>query len=196
MVPSPRLSRSSETLQVITAALAFNTAILSLYVALRLVTPLGDHSPSPADLVASPSSYISADDTRFAWLLVWAIMFLLASSALAYATARRLWLPPRIVEKFVPAVKQTPAWHEVFHNWVPQDSRVLIVAYLTDGTVIGGKLAWYNADTDETAERDIVLAPPILQRPPDGEQKVTWDEQRVVVAARNVRYMQVIYQEQ
>ena len=75
----------------------------------------------------------------------------------------------------------------------PTDTRVLVICHMTDGHHFGGHLAWYNTDTEETVDRDIILAPPFLHMPPDSTENVAPEEGRMILSARNILRIHVIY---
>ena len=169
-----------------------NALALLTYGALRSVAWLGDHSPSPAELIRDPKSYAAADDARLTWVAAWAVLIVAVAVTVAWALAHRLWLTHQMVEKFTPAIKDASAWYRAFDAEAPKNSRALTVCHMTDGHIFGGHLAWYNTVIEETEDRDLVLAPPFLVMTPESSENTAsenapmTDERRMILSARNI----------
>lgn len=184
-----------ETIQVVVTAFAFTAISMAIFGIARLVSWMGDHSPDPTALIRKPRSYLLADDTRLLWVLAWIALVTLVAAALAWATAHRFWLPERVLRWSAPIVVDAPAWHRVFYEEVPDGAAVYVSCELQDGHYIGGQLSWYSTETDETADREIVLAPPLFRVRPDADDDdgIPPQVQRLVISARHIRTLQVIY---
>ena len=202
MVPMARSSRPLESAQVVVASLGANALALLTYGTLRLWPWLGGHSPSLAELIRDPKSYTTTDDARLMWVCAWAVLVVAAAVTLAWALAHRLWLPDKTVQKFTPVIKDASAWYRAFDAEAPKNSRVLVVCHMADRHIFGGHLAWYNTDTEETDDRDLVLAPPFLVMSPEStdnsasEDGPMADEGRMILSARNILRIDVIYLKQ
>ena len=70
---------------------------------------------------------------------------------------------------------------------------VLVVCFMRDDSRIGGHLAWYNTDTEETEDRDLVLAPPFLVLEPGSNNNTAPEVGRMIISARDILRMHVVY---
>ena len=189
-----RSSRPMETIQVIVSAFVFTAAALAVFGVVRLVPWIGEHSPDPRALIRDPSAYLLADDTRLLWLLGWITAITLAAVVFAWLAAQRRWLPEAVFAWADPPVIDQSAWHLVFNKEVPGGARVFISCDMQDGRRIGGQLAWYSTETEETEDREIVLAPPMYHVAADGKEgEVQPGIQRLVISARHIKTLYVIY---
>ena len=199
IVPMGRASRVMETVQVVVTAFVFTAMSLALFGSLRHVSWIGDNSPDPSCLIRAPRDYLLADDTRLLWVLAWAALVTLAAVLLAWLAAHRvwmhLWLPDKILKRIAPVVIDAPAWHRVFHDEVPEKAAVYVACEMHNGGYIGGQLSWYSTETEETPDREIVLAPPFFRTKPDGDidENLASRTQQLVVSAREIRTIQVTY---
>ncbi len=185
-----------ETMQVIVAAFAFTAVALAIFGVLRQVSWIGGHSPDPRALILEPRHYLLADDTRLLWVLAWVGLIALAAGLLAWLAAHRLWLPDGVLKWAAPVVIDASAWHRVFHDQVPENASVYVLCELEDGHHVGGELSWYSTETEESADRDIVLAPPLFRIPVSSSETdygYLDQVQRLVVSARQIRTLHVIY---
>lgn len=196
-VPMARTSRSIATFQVIVSAFVFTAASLSIFGALRHLSWVANHSPNPTELIRDPRAFLLADDSRLLWLLAWIAMVTAAAVLLAWIAAHRLWLPERVLKWSDPAIVDASAWHRVFRTKVPDGAEVFVSCELHDGAYVRGRLDWYSAETDETPDREIVLAHPLqvraADRPDDPPIDMPSQIQRLVISARHIRSLAVIY---
>jgi hypothetical protein len=65
--------------------------------------------------------------------------------------------------------------------------------HLIDGTVIEGRHVTHTPLVEETAERSIVLAPPLSSQLAGADRAAPIDAQRLVIAADRVGYLAVRY---
>ena len=198
--PGARASRSMAATQITVTAFIFTAVALAIFGVSRHVQWVHDRSPDPTALIRAPRAYLLADDSRLLWVLAWLSLVTAAAVLLAWISAHRLWLPHTLLRWAAPAVVDGSAWHRVFRAEVPEGATVFVYCELHDGSYVAGRLAWYHAETDETPDRDLVLAPPLRIRPPgdppDADQDMPSEIQRLVISARDVRSLAVNYYRQ
>lgn len=64
---------------------------------------------------------------------------------------------------------------------------------LQDDTYLFGRLLSWNPEIEETADRSLVLAGPVVIRPPGGSGTAPLDADTVVVSATQIRLVTVSY---
>jgi hypothetical protein len=193
-VPQRTLSPLVETATLLTTSIVTNLLAVGLFAVVRLL--LRRHTPDVTQLLAKGSAYAIP---RSGYLLVWAVLLLAVSCVFALTWAaisgglgspiadRLAWLPGFLT----PVIVDVSAWYHVFEEG-PSDCDVYVGCDLRDGTYIAGTLDWYSTEVDETADRDFVLAPPLLAKAGNAEDPVE-GFQRIVVSARDVVRLYVTF---
>lgn len=156
------------------------------------VPPLRGHTPDIALLIRDPHSYILLDNSRLVYLVAWAALLILLSSALSAAFAYRLGFLDYLSRRFAPAVTDVSGWYRVFDTEAPENSTVYVMCELVDGSYAAGDLAWYNTDPEDSPDRDLILAPPLTLLNPQGED-LGIPVERVILSARDMRQIYVVY---
>jgi len=181
LVPQRPLSVLVETATLVSVSLAADIAVLSLFALVRLLIPT--HTPDIGALIRDGSSYAQA---RPAYIFGWSAALLAASCAVGITGARWQRLRSSFLGAFAPSIVDTSAWYYVFEDEPPLDYRAVYVACdMKDGSYLAGILAWYSTETAETADRDLVLAPPLLRRS-GGKVDSLEGFGRAIVSARDV----------
>lgn len=86
------------------------------------------------------------------------------------------------------------AWYKMFHGH--EDELVYCSCTLEDGSWVGGYLKSFSTEVEETADRDLVITPPILYRPVGSNEEVQWPTSAVIVSARRIMLLDVQYVDQ
>jgi hypothetical protein len=195
LVPAQsKLSPVIETAQLVTVSLGVNVVSVAVFALLRSFPPARRHTPDVARLLIDPRAYVLNDqDRRLGYVLIWAMALVALSCLVAHRFARRDkpfgWLAGR----FAPAIASSPAWYVAFERVVPSNARVFVGCALTEGGYVSGYLAWFSTESDETADRDLVLAPPLFALGADSKAVDMSHIERVVVSARNIQRIDVSY---
>lgn len=193
LVPTRRLSRAMELAGLVLVAAAANAATLMLYFALRFFPLIRENSPSPSDVLRDPTRILVSDSTLVRATAT-IILLLLFASILSAAFAYRLGPLRYISRRLAPAVAETSGWYHVFESLKPEGSRRLVICELMDGSSVAGELAWFNTSPEESADRDIVLAPPFgLTSRRDGEVITPQNIHLIVVSARDIQRLFISY---
>lgn len=188
-----RLSPFMETTQLVAVSLAVNSVILAAFGAARLNQTVNDHTPDVRAILTAPRAYIvTVDDNRLMYVAGWAAALLCLACLLAFALGRRLGPLKAIDGLFVPAVATVPMWWNVFRDCAPSGTVVFVGLQLQDGGYALGRLDWFSTEPEESADRDIVIAPPITLLDPAGEPIATSAE-RLIYSARDIRRIDVTY---
>ena len=178
-VPRRKLSSLVEVATFLSVSVLTNAAALGVFVVIRAIIP--NHTPNVERLAAEGSKYV---DPRIGYITLWIIILLGISCGLAVGLGR--WPGP--LRRLTPVIVDSSAWYYAFELG-PEGSKVYLGFDMNDGSYIGGYLDWYNTDDDEVADRDIVLAAPIVTKI-DGEDAES-SFQRVVLSARNIAKISV-----
>lgn len=113
----------------------------------------------------------------------------LLALGLASATSAK-WVPRNLRGFLRPQIKEVSAWYEMFE---PENKdRVYVGCDLRDGSYIAGVVAWFSTDTDDIADRDVVLGSPLTRRL-NGKTSDLDGVHRVIVSAREIAAMYVTY---
>jgi hypothetical protein len=190
LVPQRSLSPLVETATLVTTSVATNAVVLLCFGLLRLAAP--GHTPDVGSLLGSGTrgDYFIGN---VPYVLGWGAGLLVLSSVLALLAARWGWFRSRVTDLFAPVIVDTSAWYQVFEER-PEgnpDGKVYVGCDMRDGSYIAGVLAWYSTEVDETADRDFVLAPPLVRKTAEGEEDLAFE--RVILSARDVLTMYVTW---
>lgn len=183
--PSPLVEAATlASVSIFTNALA-----LGCFGIARMLLP--HHTPEVRRLILDGAGYAAP---RVAYLLLWASAALGVSSGLAMLLGRRPG-PVRAIARWVtpPVAVDVSAWTHLFEEG-PRGAEVYVGCDLRDGSYVGGLLAWYSTQDEETPDRDLVVAEPITYRPPGAEEDETISGfSRLVISARDVKRLYVSY---
>jgi hypothetical protein len=187
----PQRSESSlvETARLVSISVLTNLIAFGVFAFYRWRDP--HHAPDVNLIATTGWQYVRA---RPGYMLLWAALFVVASSILAFGLAALpklglslKWLSPDIVDE--------SSWYYALADEVPKGKRTFVGLDLRDGTYISGYVDWFSTELDEVADRDITLvaavhAPLIFKR--DGNPE-TLDAERMIVSARDIVRMYVSY---
>jgi hypothetical protein len=90
-------------------------------------------------------------------------------------------------------LKSVSSWTRVFRDDRPKGTRPYVQVRLADGTTYVGQVGHFTADL-QTADRELVLVPPLFVKKPGGALKDMPSEwQRIVLAGESIQNMVVQY---
>lgn len=183
---APRGERSTlmETTAVVSISLATNAVAAAVFGLVRWRLPA--HTPNVGQILRAKSSYWI---DHLPYVLSWASLLLTCSCALAVVAARSEGLRRFLTRAFTPVIIESSAWCETLAAM--KGSYPHAGLELADGSFVSGRVVWYSTDLEETGDRDLVLGPPLQIRAADGITQL--DVQRVIVAARDIRRIDVTY---
>lgn len=185
-VLAPRGERSAlmETTSVVSISLAVNAVVAAAFALVRLGLPA--HTPDVGALLRADSTYWI---DHLPYVLAWASLLFASACVLAVVIAR-VKRPRRFFTAlFTPVIIESSAWSETFA--ADPGSYPHAGLELANGSFVSGRVVWFSTDLEETGDRDLVLGPPLRLRTADGVVNV--DVQRVIVAAREIRRIDVTY---
>lgn len=174
-----RLSSFRETGAVVFASVIAELVVLGLFAIVRGLWPQG--TPDVGRLIRQGPDYAQR---HYAVLALWAVGLLLAAAALAGLAA--WWAGDRQHT----SVKSS--WWILFDQW-DQGSIVHVGCVLDDGSFIEGRVAAFNKSSDDSPDRDLILAGPIKYRLPSATESLPYAASAACVAARNITTMFVSY---
>jgi hypothetical protein len=184
LVPQAERSALMETTAVVSVSFATNAVMALVFGVVRWVFP--EHAPDVGQLLTSGSDYWIE---HLPYVLTWATVLLAGSCALAVLVARSERLRRRLSGALPPVIIQSSAWCEVLNAL--DGSYTHAGLELTDGAFVSGRVVWFSTELEETGDRDLVLGPPLQLRTSGGARPL--DVQRVVIAARDIRRIDVTY---
>ncbi|MGG8410382.1 DUF6338 family protein [Streptomyces sp. 12297] len=174
-----------ETSRVVLASVGFNAAALISFACVRIGAP--DRTPDVGRLVRERDPYVRA---HYAETLVWTAAVLLLAVLFAVLVAR--FLPRR---RFA-VNPESSAWWVLFDMNARANGTewIRVECELIDGSYLAGRVHHYSSNPEETGDRELALGPPFEYRPaPDGEQRDLTDTHRVVISARQIKFLGVTY---
>lgn len=186
LVPEGPLSPLVETATLTTVSLVTNLAALGVFGLIRFLLP--DHTPDIGKLLVPKSTYVRDYP---AYILAWSVGVLALSSSLAVILARYESVRRAITARFTPVIFDVSSWYYLFEQ-APSDSFVYVGCLLRDGSYVGGRVDWYSTETKETGDRELVLAPPLVQQQGDDTSELSGVE-RLIVAARDIVTLRVAF---
>ena len=203
LTPIRRVTTIIDAAYVLFVAMVTNASMLMVYGILKAIPWFREHSPSTIDLARDSKQYLLQDDTRLAYVSIWAAALLLGSSALAILLAvrsvtniqtQRRGLVGRLWERYPARVIDKSVWDYYFHHMAPDDGEVYLECYLHDNSYAAGVLAWYNTDIDDSPDRDLVLTSPLTVTSAGGAELVQPSfGQNTILSARDIRTIIVTY---
>lgn len=197
-----QLSPLRETGQILFASLACDFVVVGLVAFIRVVAP--GHTPDVGAFIRGGGSFARI---HYRELLAWGLPALGAACALAAtvavppafvgALARILRSDPdspwrqEIVRRQRPRITAESAWSTAF---LAYPERVPCVGVtLHDDTYLFGRLLSWNPEIEETSDRSLVLASPVVIRCPGGTETQPLDADTVVISADQIRLVTVSY---
>lgn len=159
------------------------TALLFAFV--RVLWPR--HTPDIEALIHSGATYAAP---RLGTLLLWGSGFVIVSSTLAVVWAVKPGALKKIPWDLAPDFVDTTAWSYLFES-VPDDSAIYVGCDLTDGSYVGGKLAWFSTSLNENVDRALILAEPLTVVKNGAPLMVNF--QRTILSARDISTIYVSY---
>ena len=188
--PSPL--REAARLSLI--SLACDAGAVGMFGVLRVWLP--DHTPNIGELVRHPGPYAVG---HYAYLAIWGVGLLSLAVAIALtgamgldsAPGRRL-LSSTLLRRITVRggeVTDQPAWW----TWLNTRYRTYIQCELDDGTLISGYLASFSAESDETSDRDLVLADEVTIRAAGEVELRALDASGLIISARSIRWLSFTY---
>ncbi|MFF9914863.1 DUF6338 family protein [Streptomyces sp. NPDC013457] len=174
-----------ETSRVVLASVGFNAAALIFFACVRIVAP--GQTPDVGRIVRDRDRYVHA---HYAETLMWAAALLLLAVLFAVLVARFL---PRRTFSVNP---ESSAWWVLFDMNARANGTewIRVGCELIDGSYLAGQVHHYSPNPEETGDRELALGPPFEYRPgPDGEQRDLTDTHRVVISARQIKFLGVTY---
>lgn len=146
-------------------------------------------TPNIGAIVRNGSRYVRFHYVDDVW---WTVGLLVTSCVLAYCLGRFWPRATGVVESG--KVKSTNAWWELFH--MHPDTRIHVGCELQDGSYISGYLLRYSTEADDTSDRELSLADPVMYRFA-GTSEIRQLEHvgAVSVKASEMKYMAVTYQD-
>ena len=201
LTPITKPSVFRETATVVLLSAASDAFALALLGAVRGAFP--DQTPDVGALVLAPRAYFQRHYIEvFAWgtgTLIVACLLALAGAAVL--SARPVvwllslgffgWLLGRGEND--ERVTTEPAWWRLFSG---RPERIHLGCELDDGSWVSGYLASYSAESDETADREFVLAEELKYLPAGaqpGTEPQVLNASAVVVSARRLQLLHVTY---
>lgn len=174
-----------ETSRVVLASVGFNAAALIFFACVRIGAP--GQTPDVGRIVRDRDPYVRA---HYAETLMWTAAVLLLAVLFAVLVARFL---PRRTFAVNP---ESSAWWVLFDMNARANGTewIRVGCELIDGSYLAGRVHHYSPNPEETGDRELALGPPFEYRPaPDGEQRDLTDTHRVVISARQIKFLGVTY---
>lgn len=193
LVPVRGLSVTMEGAGLIVVAAAANALMLAIYGIAWSIPALQIHMPDVAHLMRDPGGYILLDNSRLAYVALWAGFLILGASALSAAFAHRLGPLDYLSRRFAPAFTDVSGWYHAFRIEPPDDTVIHVGCELLDGSYTAGRLVWFTPNAGDSPDRDLILAPPFSSMDAEGGTLEILEEGRVIVSAREIRRMDVSY---
>ncbi|WP_330358865.1 DUF6338 family protein [Streptomyces chartreusis] len=174
-----------ETSRVVLASVGFGAAALVLFACVRVSAP--GLTPDVGRLVRERGAYVRM---HYAETVMWTAAVLLLAVLFAVLAARFLPRRPFAVNP------ESSAWWVLFDMNARANGAqwIQVGCELTDGSYLAGRVHHYSPSPEETGDRELALGPPFEYRPaPGGEQRDLSNTHRVVVSARQIKFLGVTY---
>jgi hypothetical protein len=185
--PTRDLSSLRELITIAGTGAICDIAILLLFGFLRILFPRS--TPNVGQLLRVGTSYARLHIVSLAW---WLFGLFVAACVLAWLLGT-FW--PGIAGRIVAGkIQFDSAWWELFH--AQPDCQNYVSCELTDGSYMAGPLFRYSTDTEETENRELVIAAPIMYRPVGYEKASELENVHVLsIRASQIKYLAVTYLE-
>ena len=202
-LPERKRQGAADSASLLVAGTTSTALALWGFAALRGLMPT--HTPDVGKLMAAPGDYTSAHLPYVAaWATgIYAVAFVLAAAEGRFGLLARLTASSRLGGR-LRGISHESAWGLAFKpdpaEQLDEDSSARSATFvwcaLTDGDYLGGQLEFFNSDTTENLERDLLLRSPIYYlADPKGTQpsqpaKLV-DASSEVISASRIRYLTV-----
>lgn len=193
--PVAKVSTTRELATVGMISAASDLLAVALLALIRIAVP--SHTPDLGRLVRERGSYV---EVAYAQLSLWAVMGLLIACAVGFGSSvvlstdkfQRALDSGRLAGLFRPQgdIRIVPAWWEMFKG---RSEQVHVACQLDDGTFVSGFLLSFSGESDEIADRDLVLGGPLFVRPPGQDEGGPYDASALVLSARRMQFLAVTY---
>jgi hypothetical protein len=178
-VPQRELSALRETALIGLVSFAADSFVLIAFGVFRSFRP--EATPDISALITDPLAFISQNLASLAW---WGLGLLLAACVIASLAASQSALD----KLSLGPIRFVSAWYRLFH---PGGSEKYCGCFLDDGSWVGGFVASYSTDVEETGDRELVLSAPVRYRAEGQSDKTLPDVSAFVISARHIIGMQV-----
>ena len=179
-----------ETVAIVAASVASETAVLAMFAVLRWLRP--SWTPDVGALIHNGRAYAAS---HYHSLAAWSFGMLAVATALAYlATVPRVrgwfsWLPA--VGKY-PHHSTVSGWWLLFEDW-PGKREAQITCALDDGSAVQGFFQSFNTSADDSPDRDLILRRPIRFRPTPESQFRDFNARYACLSARRIVSLFISY---
>jgi Family of unknown function (DUF6338) len=185
-----------ETAAVVAASVAFNLVVLVLFAAIRAIWPTV--TPNVGALIRDAGGYLRGTPGQpghYGEVGIWAVGMLALAVLLAYlATLPQVRAVAAKALGAYPHDSSASAWWILFEKW-QMDRQVHVGCILDDGSFVEGTLGSFSRESDDSAERDLILAEPISYRPPGDTDASPYGSGAACVSAARIVVMFVSYSE-
>jgi hypothetical protein len=193
--PDRKLTAMQETVTIVTASLAALATSGLFFAIIRALLP--GVTPDVRAALFSTHAYLQAHYVRTAW---WVAAFLavaiLGAMGVAEAQESRWLSRNRYLRGLAapPDPSTQSGWWIAFGPGLGAGHEVHVGCTLDDGSYVSGRLRSYSQVAEDTADRDLVLRPPIKVRPRGAAQaQEVQNVTMMTISARHVVTMAVTY---
>jgi hypothetical protein len=185
--PKRDLSPLRELIVIAGTGITCDIIVLVGFAVLRFALP--GETPDIGKIERAGSPYARAHVISLAW---WAFGLFVFACALAWILGR---FSPGIAGRIISGqIQFDSAWWELFH--AQPDCQNYVSCELVDGSYIAGYLLRYSTDTEETENRELALAAPIMYRPVGHTEVAELENVHALsIRAGQIKYMAVTYLE-
>lgn len=184
--PTRSVSAFRETATVAVASVVFNVAVLALLGVVRVLWPEG--TPDIGRLVREAGAYIKCE---YRLVGVWSTGLLAFACLVAGLFGR---FSPDWIRPSASGISFTSAWWELIRGSDrPAGHTVFVGCELDDGSYVSGEVLSFSHDVEETADRELVLRPPISYRAAGADEPQELLVSAFVVSARAMRFLTFTY---
>lgn len=203
-LPERKRRGAADSASLLVAGATSTALALWGFAALRGLMPT--HTPDVGELMGAPGDYVSA---HLPYVAAWstgayAVAFALAAAEGRFGLLARLAALLRLGGR-LGGISHESAWWLAFKPDHVEEldegrrtgSATFVWCALTEGDYLGGQLQFFNSDTTENLDRDLLLRPPIYYlatasngiRPPKPVELA--DASSAVISASRIRYLTV-----
>ena len=168
-LPERKRRGAADSASLLVAGATSTALALWGFAALRGLMPT--HTPDVGELIGAPRDYVAAHLPYVAgWATgIYAVAFALAATEGCFGLLARLTALSRLGGRRR-GISHESAWWLAFKpdhveelgDDPPKGSATFVWCALTDGDYLGGQLRFFNSDTTENLDRDLLLQSPIL----------------------------------
>jgi len=184
--PAREKSNLRETASFVIVGLLCDILALGMFGAIRI--GVAHHTPDVGQLIRHGLEYAQQN---YAYLAEWSLLVLLLAVGFAILFAVVDDVP--CLKRLLGPIVDESQWRTVFSTELIPGSFAHCRIWLDDGSQIEGIAERFSADTEETADRDLVLVEPIALRYPNDAKDVVYPASRVVISARRIVFFTVSY---